>query len=290
MDALQIDVISVLNGVALGVILYMVASGLAIIFGLMNVLNLAHGSAYMLGAYTSYALAGSTGNFGVSLLAGLAVGAMFGVVLRVSMLPISRGGHLEEAIVTLALAFIIKSIVSAIFGDAQYSVRPPAELSGTISVAGDAFPTYRLFIIAVGLCFAAAVYVVMRWTRIGAILNAVVHDEMMSRALGVNADRVRLIALIVGSAVASVTGVLNAPIMGVAPGLDDHVLLLALVVVVLGGRDSLPGVLVAALVIGQVQTSIAGAIPQAAGYLLFGAMALTLLLRPDGILSKKGGR
>lgn len=281
--------ISVLNGLAIGLLLFTMAVGLSLVFGLMDVLNLAHGSLFLVGAYVAWSIAGDggVGAFGLALLVAVLVGVLGGGGLALATRPLARRGHLDQALLTLGLALIIAQLVSIRWGDDVRSVPPPAFLDGVVSIAGDAYPAYRLALIAVGALIAAVVYVVFERTQLGALVRASVADRAMVEALGVDTRRVLYGVFVIGAVLAAVGGVLGAPLLSARPGLDDEVLILALIVVVIGGLGSVPGALLGALLIGQVRSLGVELLPQFASFLLFVAMAVVLVVRPAGLLGDR---
>lgn len=280
--------INVVDGVALGVLLFTIALGLSLIFGVLDTLNLAHGLLYVGGAYVAVQLLGEDGgSVWVLLLAALVavlVGGVAGAGLSVLTRPLSGRGHLDQALLTLGIAFIGADLLSEAFGNDVRAVPAPTSLASSISLAGDQYPAYRLAVIGVGLALAAGAWWVVERTRIGALVLAAVHDAPMVRAIGVDTRRLTTGVFAAGSALAALGGVLGAPILSAGPGLSTRVLILGLVVVTIGGLGSVAGAFVAALLIGQVETVGVSLLPTYASFLTFGAMALVLLARPAGIL------
>jgi branched-chain amino acid transport system permease protein len=287
--SLDTHFITAVDGVAFGVLLFTIALGLSLIFGVMDILNLAHGALYLGGAYIAVSLLGVGGGSLAGLaLAGvlaLVAGAASGSALALLTRPVARRGHLDQALLTLGIAFIAADIYSELYGNDVKSVDAPAALGGTLRLAGSDYPVYRLFVIGIGLALALGAWFVVERTRTGALVRAAVADPGMVRALGVNTTRLITAVLAAGSALAAFGGVLGAPVLSAAPGLDVRVLILGLVVVVIGGLGSVSGAAVGALLIGQVETLGVSIVPTWAPFLTFGAMAVVLLLRPAGILS-----
>jgi branched-chain amino acid transport system permease protein len=287
---LDANALTMINGVALAAVLFLIAVGLSLIFGTMNVLNLAHGAVSLTGAYIGVALLGGSAtmpNFIVAVLAAAAVGLVIGGVLAV--MTSSVKDHLRQALLTLGVALIAGDVLREIFGADVESVPAPAGLDGAVSILGRQYPLYRLSIIAVSAVIAILLYLVLERTRVGAMVRATVADRAMVEAIGIRTNLVLGGVFGVGAALASIGGLLAAPILGAQPGLDDTVLLLGLVVVVVGGLGSLKGALVGALLVGQLQTLGVALLSEYASFLLFGAMALVLLTRPRGLLPAKTG-
>ena len=280
------NLVSVLNGLAIGCLLFLLASGLSLVFGMMDVLNLAHGAVFLVGAYAAYALIGddaSWGGFAVAIVAALAAGAVCGGVLAGMTAPLAGRGHLDQALLTLGVALVLADLVVVAFGRDVHGVAAPPGLDGSVSIAGQAYPVYRLALIGIGLALALAIYVIVERTRLGSLIRAAVADRTMLEAMGVDARKVLLGVFAAGCALAAFAGALGAQIYGARPGLEDSILLLALVVVVIGGLGSIKGALVGALVIGQVESLGRALVPDLAPFLLFGAMGLVLLFRPQGL-------
>lgn len=276
--------VSVLNGVAIGFLLFILAVGLSLVFGMMDVLNLAHGALFLGGAYLGAAFAGSWGGFlgalGIAAVAGLAAGALLSLMTE----PLRARSHLDQALLTLGVAFVASEALVIVFGNDPLSVPAPPGLDGSVPVLGSAYPAYRLVLIGVGAVLALAVHVVVDRTRIGALVRATVADREMVAALGVDNRLVKVAVFAVGSLLASTAGVLGGPLYGARPGLDATVLILALVVVVIGGLGSVRGALLGALLIGQVDTLGRVLLPELASFVLFAALAVVLVLRPQGLL------
>jgi branched-chain amino acid transport system permease protein len=286
------NLITVVDGVAFGVLLFTIAVGLSLVFGIMDVLNLAHGALYLVGAYLAVQFVGEgRPGLGAYLLAGLVAvlaGAAGGAGLAAMTRPLARRGHLDQALLTLGVALVVGDLLSARFGNDVRSVPPPEFLAGSLSLAGRDYPSYRLGVIVIGLLLAGAVYLLVERTRVGALVRATVADAPMVRAMGVDTGRLVVGVFAFGVVLACLGGVLGAPVLGAYPGLDERVLILGLVVVVLGGLGSVRGAFLGALVIGQVEVLGVSLLPQYASFLVFGTMAVVLLLRPAGMLGRVG--
>ena len=290
---LDVNFVTVLNGLAYGMLIYTLAVGLSLIFGMLNLLNLAHGTFYLLGAYIAAALIPKDGSWVGWLLAigvGILAGAAGGLLLRLMTRPTVARGHMSEALLTLGLSLAGSSFLLWAFGGEPKSVPPPDGLDGVIDVAGSPYPVYRIIVIGLGLALAVVVEIVIERTSMGATIRAIVHDEPMVRALGINTRRVIFGVLIAGSGLAALTGVIGGPILGASQGLDGQVLLIALVVVVLGGLGFARGALPGAILIGLIQNVGIALSPHLAPFLMFGAMAIVLTLRPQGLLGQGWGR
>lgn len=275
--------IDILNGLADGLLLFTMAVGLSLIFGLMDVLNLAHGAVYMMGAYLAYQLTRHSDLLLVALVVASIFGLAFGGALSLAIRPVGRRGHLDQALLTLGMAIVISDIAAWIWGGGFLSVPPPRFLRSTVLVLGKTYPSKRLALIVVGLAVAVAVYFLFERTRLGAVVRAAVADRDMVSALGINVNRVLVVVFALGTSLAAFGGVVGTAILDPRPGLDAFVLIRALIVVVIGGLGSVRGAFVGALLIGQVESLGAAILPQQASFLLFGAMAVVLLFRPAGL-------
>ena len=280
------NLVSIVDGVAYGLLLFTLAAGLSLVFGMMDVLNLAHGTLYLGGAYLTYLISGG-GWFGffAAIAAGVVLGAAGGVVLTAMTQPLAQRGHLDQALLTIGVALIGGEIFLALSGGDPLPASEPAALDWSLQAAGHTYPVYRLVFIGVAALLALLVYLVFERSTLGALVRATVSDREMVQALGVDTRKVLLGVFAFGGALAAVGGVLGAPIIGPAPGIDESVLVLSLVVVVVGGLGSIRGALLGALYIGQVQTLGVAAFPKYAAFLLFGSMFLVLALRPRGLIS-----
>lgn len=279
------NLVSIVDGVAYGLLLFTLAAGLSLVFGMMDVLNLAHGTLYLAGAYLTYLIAGGGWiGFFAAIAAGLVVGTAGGALLTVMTQPLARRGHLDQALLTVGVALIGAEIYLALSGGDPLPASEPTALAGSLSLAGHQYPAYRLVFIGVAAILALLVYVIFERSTVGALVRATVSDREMVQALGVDTRKVLLGVFIFGAALATVGGVLGAPIIGPAPGIDESVLMLSLVVVVVGGLGSIRGALAGALYIGQVQSLGVALIPEYAPFLLFGSMFVVLALRPQGLI------
>jgi branched-subunit amino acid ABC-type transport system permease component len=268
-------------------LLFILAIGLSLIFGLLDVLNLAHGSLYLLGTYLGYQLVVQEGvAFVPATLIVLVFGAVLGVLLNVLLRPIRARGHLDQALLTLGLVFIVGDLVTIIWGTQYFFIPPPRFLDQSVSILGHYYPLYRVGVMVVGLTLFLFVYVLFERTQLGAILRAAVEDRTMVSGLGINVQRVMLIVLVLGAGLATFAGIIGGPILSVTPGVGDEVLILALIVIVIGGLGSILGAFVGAIVIGEVQTLGVALIPQIASFALFGAMAIVLVIRPSGLFAR----
>lgn len=286
---LDANLITIINGFAYGLLLYTLAVGLSLVFGMLNLLNLAHGTFFLAGAYIAAAVMAPGGallSWVLALGIALVAGAAAGVGLAAASRPLAKRGHMAEALLTLGIALAGASVLLWVFGADVRSVPAPAGLDGTVSLFGSPYPVYRLVLIGFGLLIAVSAELILERTMIGAKVRAIVADTEIVRSLGIDTRKILYGVLAIGSALAVVAGVLGGPMLGASQGLDWHVLLIALVVVVIGGMGSARGALLGGLLIGQVQTLGTALAPGMAPFLIFGAMALILVVRPHGLVGR----
>ena len=279
--------ISLLNGLATGSLLFVLAIGLSLTFGLVQTVNLAHGSLFLLGAYTGYSITTHAwpGAFAIAAVLGALVGGVgAGLLWTVTR---QRTDHLDQALLTLGIAFVAADLISAGWGNDVHPVNPPTFLDGTVGISGNSYPVYRLALTGVGIALAILVYLVFERTRLGALVRAAVADSAMLAALGVRTWRVVAAVFVRGGVLAGLAGVMGGPVLGAYPGEDTDVLILALTVVVIGGLGSIPGAFVGAIVIGELQTLGVALVPKFASVLMFAVMAAVLAVRPQGLLGSR---
>ena len=287
---LTIFLIQCLNALQYGLLLFLVASGLTLIFGIMGVINLAHGSFYMIGAYMAYALApfvASTfgGGFFATLGVGLVLAVLLGYVLEWAFFSfLYEREHLQQVLMTYGLILVFEELRSMLVGDDVHGVAPPPLLAGTLPL-GElmTYPVYRLFISGVCLALALGMYFVFTRTRLGMTIRAGSTNREMVQSLGVDIKFLYRVVFAAGVAIAVLAGMVAAPVSSVYPGMGSTVLIICFVVVVIGGIGSIRGALVASLLIGVVDTFGKVLLPEAAGVLVYVLMAGILLWRPDGL-------
>ena len=287
---LTIFLIQCLNALQYGLLLFLVASGLTLIFGIMGVINLAHGSFYMIGAYMAYALApfvASTfgGGFFATLGVGLVLAVLLGYVLEWAFFSfLYEREHLQQVLMTYGLILVFEELRSMLVGDDVHGVAPPPLLAGTLPL-GElmTYPVYRLFISGVCLALALGMYFVFTRTRLGMTIRAGSTNREMVQSLGVDIKFLYRVVFAAGVAIAVLAGMVAAPVSSVYPGMGSTVLIICFVVVVIGGIGSIRGALVASLLIGVVDTFGKVLVPEAAGVLVYVLMAGILLWRPDGL-------
>jgi branched-subunit amino acid ABC-type transport system permease component len=276
-----------LNGLAYGALLFLLAVGLTLIFGLLDVVNLAHGSLYMLGAYAGLAVIGVTGNFWLALLVAPLLVALVGVAIeRTCLRPLYRRPVLDQVLLTFGLIYLFEDAIKWLFGGRIRSIPGPALFAGSVTLGGLTYPSYRLFVIAFGLTMAVALWLLIERTRLGSVIRAGVYDAEMAAGLGINIHRVFTAVFAFGAALAGLSGVIAGPIQSAYPAMGVSILIPALIVVVVGGLGSLKGSLAGSLIIGQAETFGKAWLPEAAMLMIYVVMALVVLLRPQGLFGR----
>lgn len=281
-------VIQALHGLVYGMLLFLVASGLTLVFGMMDVLNIAHAAFYMLGAYIGSSILLVTGNFWLALiLAPLGVGLLGAFVERFFLRKVHVHGHAFELLVTFGVFFVVGEVVKWIWGNYPRPMDPPGILSGSFHWMGITYPTYRFFILVISaLVLVVLGYIFMR-TRLGIAIRAAVSDASMVNALGINVPRLFLGVFSGGTALAGLAGVVAGPFLGTYPGMGLDMMVDTFVVVVVGGFGSLLGAFVASLMIGELQSFGVLFIPRLALVFQFLLMAIVLITRPTGLFGEK---
>ena len=279
-----------LNSVQYGLLLFLVASGLSLIFGIMGVINLAHGSFYMIGAYLAFGLAPIVSNafgggFIATLVFGVMTSAVFGYLLEWAFFSyLYTRDHLQQVLMTYGLILVFEECRSLLVGDEVYGVKPPEWLEGSIPLTDVmVYPTYRLFISAVCIALAIGMYLVLTKTKLGMMIRAGSVNREMTQSLGINIKFLYRVVFAAGVAIAAFAGMVAAPVSSVYPGMGQTILIICFVVVVIGGIGSIKGALVASLLIGFVDTFGKVMLPQAAGVLVYVLMAIILLWKPNGL-------
>ena len=271
------------NSLALASLLIMLSSGLALIYGLRDVINFGHGALYMLGAYLGYTVA-LVGGFWLALFVVPILLACLGVAFeRLVLRPLQSRSHIEVALVTLGLGIILGQILIFFYGGAARSVDAPGILSGSIEVFGLAYPAYRIFLIAMGLGSCALLAAWLRFTTSGLYVRAVSQDPSVARMMGVNADRLSLLVTSLSLGFAGLAGVLAGPYLSVDPGMDVTMIVNCLIIVVIGGTGSIAGAIVAALLFGLVQVAGSVFMPDLAALAPYALLMAVLLIAPRGI-------
>jgi branched-chain amino acid transport system permease protein len=279
-------VFQLLNGITFAALLFLLASGFTLIFGLMRVVNLTHGALYLVGGYVGLTAIRSTGNFFIGVLAAAIAIGVLGLAIERGLLRFVRGDVLPQVLLTIGLAFIMADLSLVIWGGDPVSIPVPDFLSGSFSLGAVTYPKYRLFVVLVGILVAIGLWFLQAKTRLGAIIRAGVDDAEMVDALGINIKLVFSGVFMLGAALAGLTGVMGGAFLSLYPGADSEILLLGLVVVIIGGMGSLEGAIVGSLVVGLLDTFGKALFPELAYFTIFGPMAIMLALRPSGLFGR----
>jgi len=280
--------IQILNSVQYGLLLFLVASGLTLIFGIMGVINLAHGSFYMIGAYLAFTLSSLTGSLWLAIPLGIVLSAALGLALEWALISrLYRRDHLYQVLLTFGLILIFEELRSIIVGDDVHSVAIPAALAASLPLTDTlSYPVYRLFISAVCLALAALMYVTIQKTRFGMMIRAAASNPEMATSLGLDIRWIHALVFAAGVALAAFAGMVAAPVSSVFPGMGSQVLIVCFVIVVIGGIGSLKGALIAALLIGFADTFGKVLFPDYASIAVYLLMAVVLLFRPLGLFGR----
>ena len=280
--------IQTLNGVQYGLLLFLIASGLSIVFGIMGVINLAHGSFYMIGAYLAFSLTELTGSLLYAILLGIPMTMVLGFVIERSfIIHLYHRDHLQQVLLTFGLILIFNELQQIIWGGDPNSVPMPTMLTGAIPLSDTlSYPVYRLFLSGVCLVLAGAMYIVIQHTRLGMRIRAGASNRAMIEALGVNIRLLYSIVFAIGVALAGTAGMLAAPVETVYPGMGEQILIVSFVVVVIGGIGSIRGAFIGALAIGLADVYGQVFLPDLASVAVYGVMAGVLLWRPTGLFGR----
>ncbi|MDB5753132.1 MAG: putative type branched chain amino acid transport system, permease component [Ramlibacter sp.] len=280
--------IQLLNSVQYGLLLFMLAAGLTLIFGIMGVVNLAHGSFYMLGAYLAWWLSSTIGSLVLAILLGTVLSVIFGLVLeRVLFRHFYQRDHLDQVLLTFGLIYMFEEMRSILWGDDVHGVAIPALLSASIPLTDNlSYPVYRLFMSGVCIVLALGLYLLISKTRLGMKIRAGAFNRDMTESLGVNIKLIHAVVFALGVGLATIAGMIASPISSVYPNMGSQVLIMCFVVVVIGGIGSVRGALIAALLVGLVDTFGKVLLPQVAGMLVYMLMAAVLLWKPEGLFKQ----
>ena len=279
--------IQILNALQFSMTLFLLAVGLTIIFGLMKIVNLAHGSLYMVAAYIGLSIFNYTESFWLALIFAPVLTALVGAILYSLLFKhIQNADPMKQVLLTFGLIYIGLDSVRLLWGTMSHSISAPNLLSNSLLVLNEPYPSYRLFVILVGFVVMFALYFVLEKTKIGAKVRASVDDPETAQLLKINTDKILFYTFALGCGLAGLAGITVAPILGVEPGMDMEVLVLTLIVVVLGGPGSLKGAIIGSLLIGFVDSFGKVYIPQLAQIIIYAVMALTLLFKPDGLYKR----
>jgi branched-chain amino acid transport system permease protein len=276
-----------LNGVSFGMLLFLLAAGLSLIYGLMRILNLAHGSYYLLGAYVALSIVQWSGSLLLATLGGIAVVTGLGVFMERVLLRRLPRDELPQALLTFGILLIVGDVALWIWGGTPQTLPKPAALAASVRLGSLVFPSYRLFVIAVGAAIGIALWMLQERTRLGAMIRAAIDDAEIARATGIDVSLLSTVVFALGAALAALGGIIGGPLLGVYPGADFEILLLAFVVVIIGGLGSLKGAFLGALLVGCLDNFGKALFPEFALFTIFAPMALILAVRPTGLFGAR---
>jgi branched-chain amino acid transport system permease protein len=275
-----------LNGLSFGALLFLLASGFTLVFGLMQIVNLAHGAFYLVGGYVGVAAFAASGNFLAAVAAGATAAAVIGLASERLLLRRVRGQELPEVLLTVGIALVLADACLALFGGNPRSIPIPDALAGGVQLGAVTYPTYRLFVLSLAVAVGVLLYAVQHRTRLGALIRAGVDDREVAESLGIDVPRVFTAMFVFGAALAGLAGVVAAGLLTLRPGADTDILLFALVVVVVGGLGSLQGAAVGSALIGLLDAFSKVWVPELSSFAVFAPMAIVLIFRPSGLFGR----
>jgi branched-chain amino acid transport system permease protein len=281
-------VLQAINGISFAALLFLLASGFTLSFGLMRVVNMAHGAYYLLGGYIGLSVTRYTGSFALGILGGGLAIIPIGYLIDRYLIRRTGENHLAQVLLTVGVAFVMGDIALKIWGGDNLKVPTPIELRGAIELPGGIiYPTYRLVLILFGLIVSVSLWLLYRKTQIGAVVRAGVDDREIVSAIGINIDRLFVLVSALASFLAGVAGVVGGAFLTLYPGAEWEILVYALVVVIFGGLGSLEGAMIGALIVGLLDAYGRWLLPEFSYFVLFGPMAILLLLRPQGLFGRE---
>jgi branched-chain amino acid transport system permease protein len=281
-------VLQAINGVSFAALLFLLASGFTLSFGLMRVVNMAHGAYYLLGGYIGLSITRYTGSFALGILGGGLAIVPIGYLTDRYLIRRTGENHLAQVLLTVGVAFVMGDIALKIWGGDNLKVPTPIELRGAIELPGGiVYPTYRLMLILFGLVVCLSLWLLYRKTQIGAVVRAGVDDREIVSATGINIDRLFVLVSALASFLAGVAGVVGGAFLTLYPGAEWEILVYALVVVIFGGLGSLEGAMIGALIVGLLDAYGRWLLPEFSYFVLFGPMAILLVLRPRGLFGRE---
>jgi branched-chain amino acid transport system permease protein len=272
--------------VSYGALLFLLAGGLSLIFGMMRIVNMTHGSYYLLGGYVALSTMWRGGYFAVAIVVAALVIALVGICEWNAFLKRLSGQELGQVLTTMGFALIFQDLALVLWGGDPYTIKTPAMLSGAFTVGTFYFPVYRIFIVGVAMLVAIVLWLTLERTRIGAMMRATVDDPEMARGIGINVFRISMCVFALGASLAAVAGVVAGGFVGVYPGADFEILPYAFVVVIVGGMGSLKGAVVGSLMVGLLDNFGKALFPELSYFTLFAPMAAILAVRPTGLFGR----
>jgi branched-chain amino acid transport system permease protein len=276
----------VLNGLSFAALLFLLASGLTLVFGLMRIVNMAHGAFYLLGGYIGVVIASVTGNLVLAIVTAVVAVSVTAFLIEVVLLRFVRGQELPEVLLTIGISFVIADVCLAVFGGDPQNLPVAAKVPGALMIGDLVYPWYRILVIGVAIAVGIALAIIQTRTRIGAIVRAGVDDREIISAMGVNISWVFTGMFVVGAGLAAMGGTIGSGVQSILPGVQNEVLLYALVVIIIGGLGSVTGAAVGSVLIGLIDAFAKAWIPELAYFTIFLPMALVLVLRPTGLFGR----
>jgi len=279
--------VQLFNGVSYGALLFLVGSGLSLIFGVMRIVNLAHGSFFLLGGYVAVSMIAATGSWLAAIPTAAVAAAILGLLLERGFLRRLGFDPLRQVLLTAGFAFLFQQAALDIWGGDNLDIAPPAMLTRSIAIAGFYLPLYRVFMIALAAAIGLLLWLVLERTRLGAAIRATVDDAQMARGVGIDTARISMLIFALGAGLAALGGVIGGGFLGVYPGLDFQILPIAFAVVIIGGMGSLGGAAVGAMLVGLADNLGRALFPEIAYFTLYAPMALLLAVKPTGLFGRE---
>jgi branched-chain amino acid transport system permease protein len=276
----------VMNGLTFAALLFVVASGFTLVFGVLRIVNLAHGALYLAGGYTGFAISQLTGSYVLAGLGAMASIAVLGLLLDQGLLRFVQGFELRQVLLTLGAAFVLNDLMLVIWGGDTFTIATPDWLKGVTRIGTLSYPRFRLFVLGASAAVFVSLWLLLKRTRLGALIRAGVDDAEMVEASGINIQRIFLITFMLGSALAGLGGLLGGTFLALYPSADTEILVFSMAVVIIGGRGSLIGAATGSLLIGMLNTFGQIWFPELAYFVIFGPMAILLAFRPLGLFGK----
>lgn len=279
--------VQLINGLQYGLLLFLIASGLTLVFGVMGILNLAHGSMYMVGAYLAWYFVEHTGSFGLSAIISAIIALIIGVIVERTLIrQLYQRNHLDQVLLTIGMIFVFNALQSLLWGNDPLGVAVPAALSSAVPLTDVLeYPVYRIFVALLCIAIALVMYFMINKTRLGMLIRAGESNREMVECLGIDIRKLYTIVFAIGVMLAAIAGVAAAPMSSIVPGMGEHILITCFVVVVIGGMGSIKGAFVAALLVGLVDTFASVLVPQMSSMMIYIVMAFILLIKPQGLFS-----
>jgi branched-chain amino acid transport system permease protein len=286
-QGMQFWIIQTFNGVSYGALLFLLASGLSLIFGVMRIVNLAHGSYFLLGGYVALTVMWATGSWLLAMPVSAGVVALLGMLMERVLLRRLGSETLRQVLLTVGMALLFQQAALDIWGGDNMDIKPPPQLDWSLTVGTLYFPIYRLFMIAVACIIGVLLWVVLEKTRLGAMVRAAVDDAEMARGVGIDTARISLAIFALGAFLAALGGVIGGAFIGVYPGLDFEILPLSFAVVIIGGLGSLRGAVVGSLIVGLMDNFGKALFPEVSYFTLYAPMAIILAVKPTGLFGRE---